>query len=67
MQPKPESYRLARSRLTEVTGLSADDWRCSTDPVTGMGEEFFFMHKDDENRFVYICIEDGAVTSTETN
>jgi hypothetical protein len=67
MHPTAESCRLARTRLVEVTGTSADDWRCSTDPVTGMGEEFFFMHKDDENRFVYVCIEDRRVTATETN
>lgn len=67
MQPNPESMRLAIERLVEVTGTSNLDWRCSTEPVTGMGEEFFFMYKYDEFRFVYICVEDGVVTATETN
>ena len=67
MHPNPESLRLARERLVEVTGTKVDDWRCSTEPVTGMGDEFFFMYKTDEFRFVYICVEDGVVTATETN
>lgn len=67
MQPKAESWKLARNELVRVTNTIPDDWNCSTDPVTGTGEEFFFMHKTNENRFVYVCIEDGIVTATESN
>jgi hypothetical protein len=61
------SYRLAREKVLEVTGSECDDWQFSADPVCGMGDEFFFTHKTDENRFVYVCVEDGIVTSVETN
>lgn len=67
MPAKYDSLRQARAKLTEVTGTPDTEWRCSTDPVTGFGEEFFFMHKADEFRFVYMCIEDGVITSVETN
>lgn len=65
--PKLDSLLKARERVAEVTGEPYTAFRCSTDPVTGMGEEFFFMHMEDEFRFVYICIEDGIITSVETN
>ena len=65
--PKVESLYMARARLTEVTGTHDSEWRCSTDPVCGIGEEFFFVHKQDDDRFVYICIEDGVITSVECN
>lgn len=65
--PKYDSLRKARERLAQVTRTPFTEWRCCTDPVTGIGEEFFFMHLTDEFRFVYVCIEDGIITATETN
>jgi hypothetical protein len=61
------SLTLARDRLIAITGTYPDEWRLSTDPLTGIGEEFFFMYKTNPDRFVYICVEDGIVTTTETN
>jgi hypothetical protein len=61
------SRDLANAKLTEVTGTDPNDWNVSDAPVSGIGDEFFFTLKTNENRFVYICVENGTVTSTETN
>ena len=67
MQPTARACRLAQIELSRVTKTNPNEWLCSTDPVTGTGDEFFFRYRDEPSRFVYVCVEDGRVSSTETN
>lgn len=65
--PSSNAVALANARLVKVTGTPESDWDCCFDSVCGMGEEFFFTHKTNEFRFIYMCIEDGVITSVEGN
>lgn len=59
--------RLAASKVLALSGLPRECWNVSTDPVCGLGEEYFFTLKADPNRFFYVCVEDGVITACETN
>lgn len=62
-----ESRQIAYAEVLRVSGIPASDWDCSMAVVCGIGDEYFFTLKTEPNRFVYICIEDGVITSCETS
>ena len=61
-----ESRQIAAAEVLRVTGFLPTAWDCSMAEVCGIGDEYFFTLKSDSNRFVYLCIEDGVITSCET-
>lgn len=63
----PESRQVAAAKVLEVTGKPETEWTRSMAEVCGIGDEYFYTLRADPNVFVYLCIEDGVVTSCETN
>lgn len=59
--------RLAAAKLAECSGIAPDLWNRSCDVVCGIGDEYFYTLKTDPNQFVYMCLEDGQITSYENS